>query len=205
MKHETETETIVPSGYYGKILTGDYSPKIREKVSKMIQKLQMLDELDVPVILYLAAWHGSNKTIWYEFVNRQFTELMCCQPNEISGAFRNSVIDRREYDYADDFINIQQTVVDKQELSGSRKKIRSETRKKGHTEAVYKLLFENRRAVWLKDQSSIEEFQEDRLYLSLGCMTIVTKEMEAAEDKERIAEKLKQILSETASRNAEKH
>ncbi|MBA4366581.1 MAG: hypothetical protein C0403_02965 [Desulfobacterium sp.] len=52
------------------------------------------------------------------------------------------------------------------------------------------------RSVCLKDQASIESFQTDQIHLSLGCMTIVTKEMEAAEDKERIAEKLKQIIAE---------
>jgi len=52
------------------------------------------------------------------------------------------------------------------------------------------------RTVCLKDQASIESFQIDQIYLSLGCMTIVTKKMEAAEDKERIAEKLKQLIAD---------
>ncbi len=198
MTNDISMDTIDLDQYYGKILTGNYSQELKEKVALYINRLQLLDEIDMPAIIYLAAWHGGNKTIWYEFVSKQFTRLMGCAPPEISGAFRNSVIDRREYDYVDDYINIQQKVVDKKELYSSRKKIRLETRKKGNTEAVYKLLFEKGRAVWLKDQASIESFETDQTYLSLGCMTIVTKEMEAAEDKERIAEKLKQIIAETS-------
>lgn len=197
MTNDISMDRINLNQYYGKILTGDYSQELKEKVALYINRLQLLDEIDMPAIIYLAAWHGSNKTIWYEFVSKQFTRLMGCAPAEISGAFRNSVIDRREYDYADNYIYIQKKVVDKKELFSSRKKIRQETRKKGNTEAVYKLLFEKGRAVWLKDQASIESFQTDQIHLSLGCMTIVTKEMEAAEDKERIAEKLKQIVAET--------
>jgi hypothetical protein len=185
--------------YYGRILTGHYSQQLKDKVAHYIERLRILDEIEIPAIIYLAAWQGSNKTIWYEFVSKQFTELMECAPHETSGAFRNSVIDRREYDYTADEVNVRKKVVDKKELSGSRKKIRRETGMKGNTEAVYKLLFEKGRAVWLKDQASIESFPEDKIHLSLGSMTLVTKEMEAAEDKERMVDKLKQILSDTRS------
>ncbi|RJP76201.1 MAG: hypothetical protein C4522_19005 [Desulfobacteraceae bacterium] len=200
MTNHIKMEMIDLDQYYGKILTGNYSKALKDKVTFYIQRLQLIDAIEAPVIIYLAAWQGEKKTIWYEFVNQQFTRLMGCSPHETSGAFRNSVIDRREYDYSDNDVNINERVIDKKELSGSRKRLRQETRKKGNTEAVYKLLFEKGRAVWLKDQASIESFQEDQIHLSLGCMTIVTKEMEAAEDKERIAEKLKQILAETGAR-----
>lgn len=197
MTDNTHMNPIDMDQYYGRILTGDYSQELKDKIAHYIERLRILDEIEIPAIIYLAAWQGSNKTIWYEFVSKQFTRLMECTPHETSGAFRNSVIDRREYDYASDEANVQKKVVDKKELSGSRKKIRRETGKKGNTEAVYKLLFEKGRAVWLKDQASIESFPEDKIHLSLGCMTLVTKEMEAAEDKERMVDKLKQILSET--------
>lgn len=200
MTNDMPIEELIPNNYYGRLLTGDYSEKLKKKVAAMLQRLYILNELDIPVIIYLAAWTKEEKTIWYEFVSRQFTELMGCSPSEISGAFRNSIIGRREYSYKDDYINIEKKVFDKQELSGSRKKLRLETRKKGNTEAVYKLLFEKGRAVWLKDQASIESFQQDRIYLSLGCMTIISKEMEAAEEKERVAERLESLLNETGRR-----
>jgi len=200
MANDMPTDELNPDNYYGRILTGNYSEKLKKKVADTIRRLHMLDALDISVIIYLAAWNKGQKTIWYEFVSRQFTDLMGCKPPEISGAFRNSIIDLREYSYKDDYINIEKKVVDKQELSGSRKKIRLETRKKGNTEAVYKLLFDKGRAVWLKDQASIESFQQDRIFLSLGSMTIISKEMEAAEEKERVAERLESLLNETGRR-----
>jgi len=200
MANQIPTDDLTPDNYYGKILTENYSEELKKKVTDYIRRLQLLDELELPVILYLAAWDKGEKTIWYEFAGRRFTELMGCSPPEISGAFRNSIIDRREYTYKDDYIHIEKKIVDKQELGGSRKKLRSETGEKGNTEAVYKLLFEKGRAVWLKDQASVETFQQDRIYLSLGCMTIISKEMEAAEEKERVAEKLELLLKETGNR-----
>jgi hypothetical protein len=200
MANHMPTDQLTPDNYYGKILTGDYSEKLKTKVTDYIRRLQLMDELELPIILYLAAWDKGEKTIWYEFVGKRFTELMECDPPEISGAFRNSIIDRREYSYIDNYIHIEKKIVDKQELSGSRKKLRSETGEKGNTEAVYKLLFEEGRAVWLKDQASIESFQQDRIYLSIGCMTIISKEMETAEEKERVAEKLELLLKETGNR-----
>jgi len=200
MVNDMPINELIPDKYYGKILTGNYSEKLKKKVADTIRRLHMLDELDITIIIYLAAWNKEEKTIWYEFVSRQFTKLMGCKPHEISGAFRNSIIESREYSYKDDYINIEKKVFDKQELSGSRKKLRLETRKKGNTEAVYKLLFEKGRAVWLKDQASIESFQQDRIYLSLGRMTIISKEMEAAEEKERVAERLESLLNETGRR-----
>ena len=197
MIENTHMNPIDMAQYYGKILTGNYSQELKDKTAHYLERLQILDEIEVPAIIYLAAWQGSDKTIWYEFVSKQFCRLMECAPHETSGAFRNSVIDRREYDYGTDEANVRKKVVDKKELSGSRKKIRRETGEKGNTEAVYKLLFEKGRAVWLKDQAAIESFPEDKIHLSLGCMTLVTKEMEAAEDKERMVDKLRQILSET--------
>jgi len=200
MANPIPTDDVIPDAYYGKILTGNYSKELKKKVTEYIRRLQLMDELELPIILYLAAWHKGEKTIWYEYAGNRFTELMGCGPTEISGAFRNSIIDRREYTYKDDCIHIEKKIVDKQELGGSRKRLRSETGEKGNTEAVYKLLFEKGRAVWLKDQASVESFQQDKVYLSPGCMTVISKEMEAAEEKERVAEKLELLLEETGNR-----
>jgi signal transduction histidine kinase len=44
-------------------------------------------------------------------------------------------------------------------------------------DAVYKIRLPNNREIWLKDRSNIETFEQDKICLSLGCLTDVTKEM----------------------------
>jgi len=52
-------------------------------------------------------------------------------------------------------------------------------------EAVYKISLGDKDVFWLKDEAVIEEFNEDRIFLSRGCLTIVSKEMEAEAAHER--------------------
>ena len=47
----------------------------------------------------------------------------------------------------------------------------------------------------MKDQAEIERFPEDQASISLGCLTVVTKEMEAAEERERLVLALQEALS----------
>ena len=46
---------------------------------------------------------------------------------------------------------------------------------------VYKIALEDRRIVWLKDQAVSQTFAQDGISLSLGYLTLVTKEMETEE------------------------
>lgn len=182
--------------YCGKILNGKYSAALKKRVSGYLENLQMLDELNLPVIVYLAAWKTDEETIWYEFTCRRFQQMMGCAPDEIAGAFRNSVLDRRVYVYANIQDDVAKESLNKSELSTSRRKLRRKTGEEGQVEAVYKILLEKGRAFWLKDQAVIETHPKDGISLSLGCMMVVSKEMEATEEKERLVAKLQKTLTD---------
>ena len=59
-------------------------------------------------------------------------------------------------------------------------------KRKGVTEAVYKCAINNGNVIWLKDQAIIEAYLDDHIYLSLGCLTNVSKEMEADEARKQM-------------------
>ena len=61
------------------------------------------------------------------------------------------------------------------------KKLRNEIVKGGTIEAVYKLLLNNGKRLWIKDQAVLEVFDSNGIYLSLGNLTIVDKELELDE------------------------
>ena len=199
MSDAMSLENSLPENYCGIILNNNYSPELKQRIRDCLERLSILESLDLPILVYLAAWKDDTKTIWYEYVNKAFIELMECKPSEISGAFRNSVIDRREYNYTKDAGDVRAHAMDKQILSSARKELRQQTGIKGRTEAIYKLLLQEGRAVWLKDQADIEAFRKDRINISLGCMTIISKEMDATEEKERLIVKLKEKLAQTSS------
>jgi hypothetical protein len=180
--------------YLGKILKGNYSKKLKNRVSEYIQNLQAFEKTGVPIINYLAAWEDEKKSIWYEFASRKFLNIMGCEPSEIDGVFRNSVVDRRVYKYLSEDEHIEKDAINKSQISFSREKLRNESEKEGNTEAVYKILPDQGRAVWLKDIAKIEIHKDDNICLSLGFMTDITKEMTVFEEKERLAEKLQKSL-----------
>jgi HD-GYP domain-containing protein (c-di-GMP phosphodiesterase class II) len=68
------------------------------------------------------------------------------------------------------------------EISSAWEELRQEGVKSGTIEAIYKINLGEGNRIWLKDQATIEVYQQDNMYLSLGILTIVSKEL-AAEDK----------------------
>ncbi len=195
MSKVTPPGISLPDNYCGKILGGDYSPELQKKVATDVTLLSSLDEIKIPVLIYLAAWKENENTIWYEFVSQRFLDLMGCGRSEIDGAFRNSVISRQEYQNRNDDYSVGKDNIDKQELSSSRKKIRLTSRKQGFVEAVYKLLLQEGRAIWLKDQANIETYKTDNICISTGCMTVLSKEMAEAEKNSRLIARLQEILT----------
>ncbi len=180
--------------YFGKILQGNYSKRLKKRVSEYVQNLQAFEKTGVPIINYLAAWEDKTKSIWYEFASREFLNIMGCGPGEIDGVFRHSVVDRRIYRYLSEDESIEKDAINKRQISFSREKLRNESKKEGNTEAVYKILPDHGRAVWLKDTAKIEIHKDDNICLSLGFMTDITKEMSVSEEKERLCEKLQKTL-----------
>lgn len=189
----------VDENYYGRILTGDYSSETKELVAEQIRHFQAIDALKLPIISYYAAWKTGQATIWYEFACRNFQDLMGCAPADIADAFRNSVLDRRVYKYVTAMDDVDQESLGKAEISGVRKKLRQNSKKEGRVEAVYKILLEQGRAIWLKDQASVETIKRDNLNLSIGCMSFVSKELEATEEKERMIKRLEKTIAELKS------
>jgi diguanylate cyclase (GGDEF)-like protein len=76
-------------------------------------------------------------------------------------------------------------------LKGARSHLRKEVREQGIVEAVYKSSPQNGEVFWVKDQGTIESFAQDRINISLGCLTIVSKEMEADDARKRVEEALR--------------
>ena len=146
--------------YFGKILKGNYNKKLKKRVFEYVRNLQAFEKTDVPIINYLAAWEDEKKSIWYEFASREFLNIMGCEPSEIDGVFRNSVVDRLVYKYIGEDESIEKNAINKSQISFSREKLRNESKKEGNTEAVYKILPDQGRAVWLKDIAKIESLKD---------------------------------------------
>lgn len=181
--------------YCGRILNGDYSRRLKKRVNGCIDTFNRLDQLGVPAMPYLAAWHEDENTIWYEYVSTQFARLLNCSSNEAATTIRDNVIARRIYNYSPADRKIREEVVTAHQLSDFRKELRRDSRSTGRIEAVYKVFISaTRQAVWLKDLANIETFEQDRICLSLGTLTVVTKEMQAEEDREKLVHELQDAL-----------
>ncbi|MEW6290191.1 MAG: HAMP domain-containing sensor histidine kinase [Thermodesulfobacteriota bacterium] len=166
-----------PPDYCGHILSGPYSSRLQARVRRCIAGFRAFDRTDVPVISYISAWQMDDKLIWYEFVSQRFLRLLQCRPNEIATAFREAILDHRLYKYIDSSDAIKENVLGPEQLGSSRKRLRNQRSRVGFVDAVYKLRLPNNREIWLKDWGSIETFEGDKVCLSLGYLTDVTKEM----------------------------
>jgi len=174
---EQDRRPDVADNYCGRILTGSYSARLQTRVARYIASFQAFDAIDVPVIHYISAWQVDEKVIWYEFVSQRFMRLLRCRPRDVAATFREAIIDHRLYKYADTGAVIKENVLDRAQLGSSRKRLRNHHRRTGVVDAIYKVRLPNNREIWLKDCSNIETYAEDKICLSLGCLTDVTKEM----------------------------
>jgi len=172
--------------YCGQILSGSYSTMLKKLIAERIMAFRRFDEIGTPVIPYIAAWREHQKTIWYEFIGGHFLRMMGCEPTQVALAFRESVIEQRIYKNQPTNQRIIENIIGPEDLAGSRTDYRREVKRKGITEAVYKCMIKNGDAIWLKDQAIIESYGEDQIYLSLGSLTVVTKEMEADEARKQM-------------------
>ncbi|KFB68938.1 MAG: putative diguanylate cyclase YedQ [Candidatus Accumulibacter vicinus] len=100
--------------------------------------------------------------------------------------FRQSIVDRRLYRYAERESKVEEEIVTRAELRGDQAGLREEVKKAGAVEFVYQLALPEGKRIWLKDQANIEVFVEDQICLSIGCLTEVTKEMEQKDLLEKI-------------------
>lgn len=172
--------------YYGRILNGDFSQELKEKLRKVIPVFHVFDQAGSPAIPYISAWQGNKKNIWYEFVSRKFLALLDCGPTNIADILRSAIVDRRIYKsrFADPLDATE--VTSRDELDTFREVLREKSEKTGLIEAVYKLQLSTDKTVWLKDQAMILTYHEDATSLSFGCLTVVTTEMEVEEERQRL-------------------
>ena len=177
------TDTHLDEDYHGRILLSDgYSVALRHRLAECITCYQAFENTGSPAMLYIAAWKGNDQRIWYEYAARYFITLFGCRQDEIADVFRKSIIDRRIYQDRDGEIGLEKQVKSHHEISSAWEELRQEGVKSGTIEAIYKINLGQGNRIWLKDQATIEVYQQDNIYLSLGILTIVSKEL-AAEDK----------------------
>lgn len=181
--------------YYGKILTGRYSQPLQERVAKWLSGYREFEATGNPSICYLAAWQEKDRIIWYEFVSRRLAEILGCEASQTAEVFRRSLVERRVYKYRAEEPGIKKEILHKPELTSFRKELREEVKRTGVIEAVYKLALSDGQTFWLKDQAEIEMYLEDQVSISLGCLTVVSKEMEAAEEREKLVVALQDAIS----------
>ncbi len=185
IEDEEERMDAKAGAYVGKILHGDYSPALKQRLRQAIAALGPLTELAPRVFPYIAAWRTDDPTIWYEFVGQRLATLFRCQPAELAATFKRCLIDRRSYKYIAVEAAVREEIITRQQLGGYWSGLRKEAAS-GMVEAVYKVATPEERIVWLKDWAVSEHFARDGIYLSCGTLTDVTKEMDHKELLEQI-------------------
>jgi len=181
MRTSSSDDIPFPGDYSGCILAENFSRELKKRVARCIRCYQEAENIGNPSIQYLSAWKEKEKIIWYEFVGEQFRRLLMCDRGQEAEVFRDRILERRVYKYDDFDYEVQQEALDRTDLMKARKKLRTESKKTGFTEAVYKVSLKGGNIIWLKDQAVVEFYPRDRTSLSLGCLMVVTKEMAVEE------------------------
>ena len=101
MKNTCDPSNPYPQDYCGRILDGDYSDQMRQRVAGYIECYRATEETGSPAIQYIAAWRGTKREIWYEYASKRLMALLGCKYDELAEVFRNRIIDRRIYKYID--------------------------------------------------------------------------------------------------------
>lgn len=190
---------LVPRDYSGRILHGYYSVELKRRLVECIDSYKTIEEIGSSGIFYISAWQSQEKHIWYEYTSQSFLDLLGCQPSEVAAVFRNGVTDRRIYKTLDMDAGIYKEVKSRAELEESWEQLREEVKKTGAIEAVYKIITRDGRVIWVKDQANIEFHFQDRINLSLGLLTVVSKEMEAEDELKKHHDHLESMVLKRTS------
>ena len=194
MNHHADSEQPV-NPYPGRILVRPYSRSVKSRVAALIKACRLFDLTGAPAIPYIAAWRDHDD-IWYEFAGRRFLELLNCRADRLAETFRSRVVDQRLYKWVDMEAAIEREERTQEELQLDRDQLRQEGIVHGEVDAVYKLEAPTGGVLWLKDQAVVEAFRADRICLSIGHLTVVTKEMRSEE--ERLEKERLQVSLEMA-------
>jgi len=173
---------VIPEEYHGRILTGDYSAGLKDRVAGIIGACQAFERTGNPSLFYLSAWdeHDAGR-LWYEYASSRFAALMKCRRSQVADAFRSRILDRRTLRVHESEAGIEEEIRDRASLDESALELRESWKQEGVGDAVYKLDMGGGAAAWIKDVARIEVHPEDRVCLSCGTMTLVTNERLAEE------------------------
>jgi hypothetical protein len=201
MNQQNRYEPQQLNDYCGEILYRHCSPELHNVVTKNINVFRSFDETNCPLMLYLAAWSDNDGEIWYEFVGNRLLKLLNCSCREAARTLRDSVLERRIYKNYECKDGVQKESIDGQSLYDRRNGIREESKNRGQVEAVYKLMLPSELSIWIKDIANVIYFPMDKITLSSGSLTIVSKEMELEQKCERLIRKLQNALSKIKTLN----
>lgn len=197
MTYQEDSNVIFYPNYSGLILSGNFNTNLKETVSDYIQTFNKFEETGNPAIPYISAWQEKDeKAIWYEFVSKRFLNLLGCAASAAPKRFRDSIVDRIIYKSTEPDADIQKEIFSHHELDYAREKLREDSKRMGNIDAVYKIHLEGSGYTWLKDIATVQAFEEDEICISVGSLTIVTKEMKAEE--ERLERERLQVTLEMA-------
>jgi diguanylate cyclase (GGDEF)-like protein len=180
--------------YWGRILNSNPSARLKQRLQSYLVVFSAFEKTATPAISYISAWQEGGKEIWYEYTSRRFIDLMGCHARDLADVFQKSVIDRRiyKYHYVGFDPGIKKEIINQDELNTARSKLREEVKEAGVIEVVYKVAIPQGQVRWFKDQASLEIHEQDKICLSLGYLTDVTKEMEVEENLQRTEKKLRE-------------
>lgn len=197
MENLLKSNYFVDPGYQGEILhSAKYSASLKQRLADCIQNYQAFENTGTTAILYIAAWEGSEKRIWYEYAGNNLINLLGCERHAVAEVFRQSVKGRRIYKDLGAGKDIQNQLNSHHEINHTWEELREEGKKAGVIEAVYQITIGNGKTIWLKDQATIEAYRKDNVCISLGILTIVSKEMEAEDTLKKHHDLLENIVQE---------
>ena len=114
------------AGAGGKILAGGFSQRLGRRLTECVAALAAVEKISSPIIPSIAAWREHEKIIWYEYVGARFLALLGCERGEIDEVFRQSIVDRRLYRYAERESKVEEEIVTRAELRGHQAGLREE-------------------------------------------------------------------------------
>ncbi|MFZ0611396.1 MAG: GGDEF domain-containing protein [Desulfobacterales bacterium] len=177
--------------YCGRILTGRYGAHLKNRIEECLLHCRGFDELGTPAMPYISAWHTKENSIWYEFVSRRLIALLGCSGAEAPRLFNDSIVERHRYTRHHNRKGPAEEILKKNDVTVKKLKLRREVIRLGALDAVYKVETAASGTCWIKDQAAIEAFHPDGVYLSLGSLTVVSKEMEAEERLKEVQKSLR--------------
>ena len=191
-----DIDRMMDRPYFGEILSHDYSSTLKQRVIDCITHFYKFERTGNPAIPYIAAWREGEKQIWYEYASRKLTDLMGCSDQKLAETFRNAVIDRRIYRYPDMEKGIREEILPKSQLMERLSELREQGKQSGTIEAVYQISLNSNGSVWLKDQATVEVYPKDGICMSLGCLTVVSKEMATEDLLKKHRDHLEELINE---------